>query len=152
MELPLHEQDCKWQWERVLVSEFCRVGKSSKLNRKQVFLQHALLLPWIPAWANTVRLIGVIPGLLQKEGIHRAQCAYLQRNSGHIWFRVIFIAYCLDMLLTCRATTWCRYRQFDVFGVRFAAEAETHGLGGGREGSLQTEALGPELWVPDDAL
>lgn len=37
VELPLHGQDHKWQWERVLVSELCRVGKSTKLNRKQVF-------------------------------------------------------------------------------------------------------------------
>lgn len=135
-----------------LCLNFAELARTANWTENKFFLQHALLLPWIPPEANTACLIGVVPGLLPEEGILRAQCAYLQRNSGHVSFIVIFIAYYLDMLLTCRAMMWCRYRQFSVVGGRFAAEAETYARGEGREGSFQTEALGPELRVPGDAL
>lgn len=49
-------------------------------NWTEVLFEHALLLPWI--LAETQCFIGVIPELPQKEGILRAQCAYLQRNMG----------------------------------------------------------------------
>jgi len=125
------------------------VGKSSKLNRKQVFLQHGTS-DALDTSINKHNLFNQYNSraIAKRRNTWGTVYTFIEKVRAH---ELKLFLSCIAWTF-CRAMMWCRHRQFSVFGVRFGAEAETHALGEGREGSFQTEALGPELRVPDDVL